>query len=81
MACTPTGRGEMAAFVFPIIRDLNELKQCPTRKLAKQAQKECLRLCEDITLRIHTSSKTNAEKKYGQCVVLITTPQKSLLFV
>lgn len=55
---------------------------CPTRELAKQTQRECLRLVEGIDLRIHTLNKTNqAETKYGpksnkQFDILITTPNR-----
>lgn len=55
---------------------------CPTRELAKQTQRECLRLVEDIGLKVHTLNKINqAEAKYGsnsnkQYDILITTPNR-----
>lgn len=79
-----------AAFLVPIIRDLEKPKKkgfralilCPTRELAKQTQRECLRLAEGIDLRVHTLNKTSqAETKYGptsnkQFDILITTPNR-----
>ncbi|XP_046825409.1 probable ATP-dependent RNA helicase DDX52 [Vespa crabro] len=94
LACAPTGSGKTAAFLLPIIHHLNGPQKqgfraiilSPTRELAKQTYRECLRLSEDYGFRIHIISKINqALSKYGpkssqKFDILITTP-KRLVFL
>ena len=90
LACAPTGSGKTAAFLLPIIHYLGGPEKkgfravilSPTRELAKQTYRECLRLSEGYNFRVHIISKVNqALNKYGlkssqKFDILITTPKR-----
>ncbi|CAK9798331.1 Probable ATP-dependent RNA helicase DDX52 [Anthophora quadrimaculata] len=90
LACAPTGSGKTAAFLLPIIHHLvgpqkkgfRAIILSPTRELAKQTYRECLRLSEGYNFRVHIISKINqALDKYGpkssqKFDILITTPKR-----
>ncbi|XP_032680902.1 probable ATP-dependent RNA helicase DDX52 isoform X2 [Odontomachus brunneus] len=94
LACAPTGSGKTAAFLLPIIYSLRGPQKkgfravilSPTRELAKQTYRECLRLSDGCDFRIHIINKTNqALTKYGPSSsqkydILVTTP-KRLVFL
>ncbi|XP_066581427.1 probable ATP-dependent RNA helicase DDX52 [Prorops nasuta] len=94
LACAPTGSGKTAAFLLPIIYHLKGPQKkgfraiilSPTRELAKQTYRECLRLSEHCDFRVHIISKINqALIQYGpkssqKFDILITTP-KRLVFL
>ena len=87
LACAPTGSGKTAAFLLPIIHQLGgpqkqgfrALVICPTRELAKQTYRECLKLSEGRGFRVHVISKIKqamsqygpkSSQKFGQFLVL-----------
>ncbi|XP_033226158.1 probable ATP-dependent RNA helicase DDX52 [Belonocnema kinseyi] len=90
LACAPTGSGKTAAFLLPIIHQLGGPQKqgfraivlSPTRELAKQTYRECLKLSEGRGFRVHIISKINqALSQYGpkssqKFDILITTPKR-----
>lgn len=84
MACAPTGSGKTAAFLLPIIHSLRGPQKkgfravilSPTRELAKQTYRECLKLSDGYDFRIHIIGKINqaltkygssSSQKFGEC--------------
>uniref|UniRef100_A0A182K0R7 Probable ATP-dependent RNA helicase DDX52 n=1 Tax=Anopheles christyi TaxID=43041 RepID=A0A182K0R7_9DIPT len=90
-ACAPTGSGKTAAFLIPILHHLKKpmkcgfraLIVCPTRELAKQTQREALRLGEEMNLRTHVIQTVDDPKKSDYSFasgrnydILVTTPNR-----
>lgn len=84
MACAPTGSGKTAAFLLPVIHSLRGPQKkgfraiilSPTRELAKQTYRECLKLSDGYDFRIHIIGKANqaltkygssSSQKFGEC--------------
>ncbi|XP_040167298.1 probable ATP-dependent RNA helicase DDX52 [Anopheles arabiensis] len=90
-ACAPTGSGKTAAFLIPILHHLKKpmkcgfraLIICPTRELAKQTQREALRLGDEMNLRTHVIHMVDDPKKCDYSFasgrsydILVTTPNR-----
>ncbi|XP_049294014.1 probable ATP-dependent RNA helicase DDX52 [Anopheles funestus] len=90
-ALAPTGSGKTAAFLIPILHHLKKpmkcgfraLIICPTRELAKQIQREALRLGDEMNLRTHVIQTVDNPKKSDYSFnsgrhydILVTTPNR-----
>ncbi|XP_052903575.1 probable ATP-dependent RNA helicase DDX52 [Anopheles moucheti] len=90
-AFAPTGSGKTAAFLIPILHHLKKpmkcgfraLIICPTRELAKQIQREALRLGDEMNIRTHVIQTVDNPKKSDYSFnsgrnydILVTTPNR-----
>ncbi|XP_050079871.1 probable ATP-dependent RNA helicase DDX52 [Anopheles maculipalpis] len=90
-AYAPTGSGKTAAFLIPILHHLKKpmkcgfraLIICPTRELAKQIQREALRLGDEMNLRTHVIQTVDDPKQSDYSFssgrsydILVTTPNR-----
>ncbi|CAH1394757.1 unnamed protein product [Nezara viridula] len=88
LACAPTGSGKTVAFLIPVLSSLKKSSRkgfralilCPTRELAKQTFRECIRLTENTGLKPHIITKVKQDK-FGpnfstKFDILISTPNR-----
>ncbi|XP_042223885.1 probable ATP-dependent RNA helicase DDX52 isoform X1 [Homarus americanus] len=90
LGCAPTGSGKTAAFLVPLLHQLGGPQRkgfravilSPTRELARQTHRECVRLAEGLGIRAFIiSNVSKAMEKFGpqsaqKFDVLVTTPNR-----
>lgn len=90
LGCAPTGSGKTAAFIIPILAHLKEPRRVgfravvvsPTRELAQQTYRECVRLSAGSGFKVHVLTKAKASaNSFGpqssqRFDILVTTPNR-----
>ena len=94
LACAPTGSGKTLAYLLPLINHIKSPIQdkgfrgvilAPTRELAAQIYRECIKYSAPLKLKAFVIDKVNkAEKKFDNnhnYDILITTPNRLVFMI